>query len=146
MRGFPGGLDSKKKKKSVPSAWDLGFIPWVRKIPWRREWLPTPVFLSGEFHTQRSLAGYSPWGRKREQPNSGNKNHGTSQGTSINPQKEAQRKELLLKQHSKGHPCLFLLFPGREEEDLNIFKCLKQNEVETVWFIWLLHFFSCTEF
>jgi len=29
--------------------------------PWKREWLPTPVFLSGEFHGQRSLVGYSPW-------------------------------------------------------------------------------------
>ena len=38
--------------------------PWVRKIPWRRKWQPTPVFLLGEFHGQRSLAGYSPWGRK----------------------------------------------------------------------------------
>ena len=35
-----------------------------RKIPWRREWLPTPVFLPGKSHGQRSLAGYSPWGRK----------------------------------------------------------------------------------
>ena len=34
------------------------------KILWRREWLPTPVFLPGEFHGQRSLAGYSPWGLK----------------------------------------------------------------------------------
>ena len=34
------------------------------KIPWRREWLPTPVFLPGEFHGQRSLVGYSPWDRK----------------------------------------------------------------------------------
>ena len=40
------------------------FDPWIRKIPWRREWLPTPVFLPGEFHGQRSLAGYSPWGPK----------------------------------------------------------------------------------
>ena len=39
-----------------------GFSPWFGKIPWRREWQPTPVFLSGEFHGQRSLAGYSPWG------------------------------------------------------------------------------------
>ena len=39
-----------------------GFDPWVREIPWRRAWLPTPVFLPGEFHGQRSLAGYSPWG------------------------------------------------------------------------------------
>ena len=41
-----------------------GFNPWVGKILWRREWQPTPVFLLGEFHGQRSLAGYSPWGLK----------------------------------------------------------------------------------
>ena len=41
-----------------------GFDPWVRKIPRRRKWLPAPVFLPGEFHGQRSLVGYSPWGRK----------------------------------------------------------------------------------
>ena len=38
------------------------FNPWVRKIPWRREWQPTPVFLPGESHGQRSLVGDSPWG------------------------------------------------------------------------------------
>ena len=43
----------------------LGFNPWVGKIPWRREWQPTPVFLPGESHGQRSLAGYSPWGGKK---------------------------------------------------------------------------------
>ena len=37
------------------------FDPWVRKIPWKWKWLPTPVFLPGEFHGQRSLVGYSPW-------------------------------------------------------------------------------------
>ena len=42
----------------------LRFIPWFRKIPWRREQLPTPVFLPGEMHGQRSLAGYSPWSLK----------------------------------------------------------------------------------
>ena len=35
------------------------FCPWVRKIPWKRTWQPTPVFLPGESHEQRSLAGYS---------------------------------------------------------------------------------------
>ena len=35
-----------------------------REIPWRREWQPSPVFLTGESHGQRSLAGYSPWGCK----------------------------------------------------------------------------------
>jgi len=38
--------------------------PWVRKIPWRRAWQPTPVFLPGEAHGQRSRAGYIPWGCK----------------------------------------------------------------------------------
>ena len=43
------------------------FDPWVRKIPWRREWqpTPTPVLLLGEFHGQRSVVGYSPWGCKK---------------------------------------------------------------------------------
>ena len=46
--------------KNLPSM--PGFSPWIRKIPWRREWLLTPVFLPGESHGQRSLAGYSPCG------------------------------------------------------------------------------------
>jgi len=37
---------------------------WVGKIPWRREWQPTAVFLPGESHGQRNLWGYSPWGLK----------------------------------------------------------------------------------
>jgi len=41
-----------------------GFDLWDRKIPWRRKWQPTPVFLPGKSHGQRSLVGYSPWGRK----------------------------------------------------------------------------------
>ena len=40
------------------------FGPCIRKIPWRRAWQPTPVFLPRESHGQRSLAGYSPWGCK----------------------------------------------------------------------------------
>ena len=38
--------------------------PWVRKTPWRRAWQPISVFLPGEFHGQRRLVGYSPWGHK----------------------------------------------------------------------------------
>ena len=41
---------------------DAGLMfPWVRKIPWRRKWQPTPVFLPGESHGQRGLAGCRPW-------------------------------------------------------------------------------------
>ena len=39
-------------------------ISWVGHMPWRREWQPTPVFLSGEFRGQRNLASYSSWGHK----------------------------------------------------------------------------------
>ena len=41
-----------------------GFDPWAWKIHWRRKWQPTPVFLPGESHGQRNLAGYIPWGCK----------------------------------------------------------------------------------
>ena len=43
--------------------WRPGFSPWVGKSSWSREWPPTPVFLLRESLGQRSLAGYSPWGR-----------------------------------------------------------------------------------
>ena len=41
-----------------------GFDFWIGKIPWSRKWQPTPLFLPREFHEQRSLLGYSPWGCK----------------------------------------------------------------------------------
>ena len=50
--------------KNLPIMTILGFNTWVGKIPWKREWQPTPVFLPGEFHGHRSLVGYSPWGCK----------------------------------------------------------------------------------
>ena len=55
------------------SAWQCrrcrrrGFDPWVGKIPWRRKWQPTPVFLPGESHGQRNLVGCSPWAHKNSQ-------------------------------------------------------------------------------
>ena len=51
-------------KESTYQCRKPGFYPWVRKIPWRREWQPTLLFLPGESHGQRSMVGYSPWGRK----------------------------------------------------------------------------------
>ena len=52
----------KKKKKIHLQCRRPRFDPWVRKIPRRREWLPTLVFLPGESRGQSSLAGHSPWG------------------------------------------------------------------------------------
>ena len=60
-RDFPDSSDS---KESACSARDLGWIPGSGKIPWKREWQPTPVFLPGEFPGQRSLAYCSIWGHK----------------------------------------------------------------------------------
>ena len=60
--GFPAG----SVVKNLPAnAGDHGFHTWVGKIPWRRKWQPTPVFLPGKSHGQRSLVGHSPWGHKR---------------------------------------------------------------------------------
>ena len=58
---FPGGSDS---KASCLQCGRPGFDPWVRKILWRRKWQPTPVLFPKKSHGQRSLAGYSPLGRK----------------------------------------------------------------------------------
>ena len=61
--GFPGGT----KGKEVANSGDIrheGSIPELGRSPWRRKWQPTPVFLLGESHGQRSLEGYSPWGHK----------------------------------------------------------------------------------
>ena len=56
MRGFPGGSAG---KESACNAGDLGSIPGLKRFPWKRGRLPTPVFWPGEF-----LGLYSPWGRK----------------------------------------------------------------------------------
>ena len=62
--GLPGGTSGKEpacqcRRCKERQVWSLG-----QEDPWRREWQPTPVFLSGESHEQRSLVGYSPWGHK----------------------------------------------------------------------------------
>ena len=64
LRGFPGGDSGKEPSCQCGKHKRLRFDPWVGKIPWRRGWQPTPVFLPGESHGQRSLAGYSPWDHK----------------------------------------------------------------------------------
>ena len=61
LLGFPGGKEPtcqcRRHKRH-------GFKPWIGKMPWRRAWQPTPVFLPGESRGQGSLAGYGPWGSK----------------------------------------------------------------------------------
>ena len=62
--GFPGGSVVKNLPANARDVGDSDFHSWVRKIPWRRKWPPTPVSLTGKSHGQRSLAGYSSWGCK----------------------------------------------------------------------------------
>ena len=63
-KGFPGGSVVENPLANEGDARDAGLIPWVGKIPWRRKWHPTPVFLLEKSRGQRRLAGYSPWGHK----------------------------------------------------------------------------------
>ena len=68
--GFPGGSVVKKESEQCRRC---GFDPWIRKtpFPWGRKWQPTPVFLPGKFHRQRSLMGYSPWVHKKSDMTNG---------------------------------------------------------------------------
>ena len=64
IRGLPTWLSGKESACQCRRLKRHGFHTWVGKIPWRRAWQPTPVFLPGESHGQRSLVGYSPWSHK----------------------------------------------------------------------------------
>ena len=59
---FPSGS---VVENPLAKARHMGLIPGVEKIPWRRKWHPTSVFLPRKSYGQRSLAGYSPWGYNR---------------------------------------------------------------------------------
>ena len=67
VMGFPVDASSKEPACNAGVVRDTGSTRF-RKIPWRRKWQPTPVFFPGEPHGQRSLVGYSPWGRKESDP------------------------------------------------------------------------------
>ena len=62
--GFPGGISGKEATYQGRRHKRCRFDPRVRKIPWRRAWQHTPVFLPGESHGQRSQAGFCLWGHK----------------------------------------------------------------------------------
>ena len=61
---FPAGTSGKEPACQGRRCKRPGFDPWVRKIPWKRAWQLTPVFLLGESHGHGGLVGYSPWGCK----------------------------------------------------------------------------------
>ena len=62
--GFPDSASGKEPTCQCRRGKRHRFDPWVGKIPWRKTWQPTLVFLPGESHGERSLVGCGPWGRK----------------------------------------------------------------------------------
>ena len=65
MVNLPLNFPASSVVKNLPAEHEMwGFDPWVGKIPWKRKWQPTPVFLPGKSHGQWSLAGCSLWGYK----------------------------------------------------------------------------------
>ena len=65
IMGFPDGISGKEPACQCRRHKQHGFNPWVGKIPWRRKWQPTPVFLPGKFHGQRNLEGLKSMGLQR---------------------------------------------------------------------------------
>ena len=65
-RGFPVDASGKESAHQCRRHKRCGFDSWVGKIPWRRKWQPTQLFLPGESHGQRSLVGHSPWGHRHD--------------------------------------------------------------------------------
>ena len=66
MKGIPWWLNGKEPLCQRRRCKKHGLDPWIGKIPWRREWPLMPVFLSGEFHGQKSLMVYIPWVAKSQ--------------------------------------------------------------------------------
>ena len=62
--GFLGGTSGKEPACQCRGQKRRGFDPRVRRITWKRAWQPTPIFLPGEFHVERSLVGFSLWGHR----------------------------------------------------------------------------------
>ena len=105
-KGFPRGSGGKEPACQYRRP---GFHTWVRKIPWRWKWQPTPVFLPGEFQGQRSLAGCSPRGRKESDTTGCLTHTRTSPGKM---KRVSQRDFCILISTSASFLCLFLAALG----------------------------------
>ena len=99
--GFPAGASGKELTCQRRRCRRRRFNPWVRKIPWRRAWQPTPVFLPGESHGQRGLVGYSPRGQ------------GVGHDWSDWARRDTQREHLFFSLLSLWHwgPAMWKIFP-----------------------------------
>ena len=110
----PGGTSGKEPACQCRSHQRHRFSPWAGKTPWRRKWQPTPVFLPGDSHGQRSLAGYSPWGRK-----------GQTWLTLLSPAQQTRNRR----------ECLQLIKDIYEKSTANILSILKYRD-QAGWRCW----------
>ena len=96
-----------------------GFDPWVRKIPWRRKWQPTSVFLPGKSHGQRSLEGYSLWCRKRVGHDLGTKQQPQQMnGEFVNeqsPQRSSDSQPVFCARWANEGACMCVCALGRDD-------------------------------
>ena len=107
---FPGGTSGKEPACQCRKHKRLRFDLWVREIPCRRKWHPTPVFLPGEFHGQRSLAVYSPQGCTESEHDWSDLAHSLARpslwfGRSGNTQ--------FLKKKTNGVECYYMIYKNR---------------------------------
>ena len=90
------------------------FDPWVGKIPWRREWQPTPVFLLGKLHGQRSQVGYSPWDHKGSDMAEWLSSTHVHTGLAVSP---SPRTEVLLRRRDSRHRARTTQVETRHKEE-----------------------------
>ena len=125
--GLPRWHSGKESTCNAGDAGDMGSIH-VRKLPWRRKWQPTPVFLPGKCHGQRSLASYSPWSHKRVRHNLATK----------------QQQEQSSLKHSHWNRFSFSGLGGRTEVIGGInngnSNSLPDTKVKSLWTGWLLRY------
>ena len=96
--------------------------PQVRKIPWRRKWQPTPVFLSGKSHGQMSLVGYCPWGHKRVGHDLVTKQQQPLFLSNWNPSPETQAKKSILE--SNFVTCFWVILGSPMSRHQYTIKCV----------------------
>ena len=112
---LPRWLSGKESPCQSKRCRRYGFDPWVGKIPWRRKWWPNPVFLPEKSQGQRSLLGYSPWGRK---------------------ELDTVITELFEKCFSRRNMC----FSRRTLENSTCYCCYWYLNLGGVWYVILKHF------